>query len=293
MANYCVYLWDCRQIGGDCIGNYLATLRAAFRRGFTEPVPESSAVPDLLKTFRAEKREPQFREPASDNLVASVVSDESVDLGCRLAVSMMWHLLLRVGAITSGYATKFDEDHTLLRRDCTFVDGKICISVPHDKTDRHNSGSSYWLLPLGGPACPVALFSRYWKDTAHLDGATPLLRRHRNTSKLVTRVEVSDVLKRHAKALGLDSRFISAHSLRVGAATALASAGLSLCDLLLAGRWVSEQSALVYLRNTVPRAQRILEALSLSQSRCYDDNGTIRRTSGAAQVLSLRPVRHV
>lgn len=291
MANYCAWLWDCRGIGGNCIGNYLSKLRAALHRGFSEPVEESILVPDMLKVFRAEKRVPQFREPASDNLVAAIVSDESVDLGCRLAISMMWHLLLRVGAITSGYATQFDEDHTLLRRDCTFVDGKICITVPHDKTDRHNAGSCYWLLPLGGPGCPVALFRRYWDATAHLNGGAPLLRRHRNTSKLVTRKEVSDVLKRHATLLGLDSRFISAHSLRVGAATTLASAGLSMCDLLLAGRWVSEQSALVYLRNTVPRAQRILQTLSLSE--CYNSDGTIRRSPVATQVLSLRPVRHV
>jgi hypothetical protein len=196
----------------------MALLRGALRRGFIEPVVESVIVPDMLKVFRAEKRVPQFREPASDTLVASVLRDESVDLGCRLAVSMMWHLLLRVGAITSGYVTKtvtkFDEDHTLLRRDCVFVDGKVCISVPHDKTNRHNSGSCYWLLPLGVPGCPVALFRRYWAATEHLSGDVPLLRRLGDTSKLVTRADVSAVLKRHAGALGLDTRFISSHSLR-------------------------------------------------------------------------------
>ena len=271
----------------------MATLRAAIRRGFLEPVVESVVVPDMLKVFRAEKRVPQFREPASDTLVASVLHDESVDLGCRLAVSMMWHLLLRVGAITSGYATKFDEEHTLLRRDCVFVDGMVCISVPHDKTDRHNSGSCYWLLPLGGPGCPVALFRRYLAATEHHSGEAPLLRRLGDPSKLVTRADVAAVLKRHAEKLGLDSRVISSHSLRVGAATTLAAAGLSMADLLLAGRWVSEESALVYLRNTVPRAQRILESLSLYD--CYNDDGTIRRTVAITQVLSgsaLRPVRH-
>ena len=290
MANYARWLWDCRGVGGDCIGNYISIVKGALRRGFSEPVPESVIVPDLLKVLRAEKRTPQFWEPASDNLVAAIVSDEGVDLGVRLAISIMWHLLLRVGAVTTGYASQFDEEHTLLRRDCTFQDGKVCISVPHDKTDRHNSGSCYWLLPLGGPGCPVALFKRYWDATAHLSGGAPLLRRARDTSKLVTRAEVSAVLKSHAEVLGLDSRFISSHSLRVGAATSLASAGLTMCDLLLAGRWVSEQSALVYLRNTLPRAQRILEALSLSQ--CFNEDGSVRRTPSASQVLSLRPARH-
>ena len=289
MANYARWLWDCRGVGGECIGNYVSTLKGALRRGFSEPMPESVIMPDMLKVLRAEKRVPQFREPASDNLVASIVNDEGVDLGVRLAISMMWHLLLRVGAVTTGYAAQFDQDHTLLRRDCTIQDGKVCISVPHDKTDRHNSGSCYWLLPMGGSGCPVALFRRYWEATSHLSGEAPLLRRARDTSKLVTRAEVSAALKSHAAELGLDSRFISSHSLRVGAATALASAGLSMCDLLLAGRWVSEQSALVYLRNTLPRAKRILEALSLSQ--CFNDDGSVRRTSSASQVLSLRPAR--
>jgi hypothetical protein len=245
------------------------------------------APPLVLFTAVVEKaaRVPQFREPASDTLVASVLHDESVDLGCRLAVSMMWHLLLRVGAITSGYATnlKFDEEHTgtLLRRDCVFVDGKVCISVPHDKTDRHNSGSCYWLLPLEGPGCPVALFRRYLAATGseHHSGEAPLLRHLGDPSKLVTRADVAAVLKRHAEKLGLDSRFISSHSLRVGAATTLAAAGLSMTDLLLAGRWVSEESALVYLRNTVPRAQRILESLSLYD--CYNDDGTMIQQSDA------------
>ena len=98
------------------------------------------------------------------------------------------------------------------------------------------------------------------------------------------------VLKRHAEKLGLDSRFVYSNSLRVGAATTLGAAGLFMADLLLAGRWVSEESALVYLRNTVPRAQRILESLSLYD--CYNDDETIRRTAAVTQVLSLRPVRH-
>jgi hypothetical protein len=71
----------------------------------------------------------------------------------------------------------------------------------------------------------------------------------------------------------MDPQFLLPHGVRSGAATAAVTAGLSMADLLLLGRWASEQSALVYLRQNATRATRIAAALSLDAH--FDAEGTL------------------
>ena len=164
--------------------------------------------------------------------------------------------------------------------------GVIRITTPRCKTDRFNAGSTHYLSPStdvgsadsASEACPVAFFNRYFELYADDGDFAPLLRRR--DGKLVTRGPIVKALKKHAARVGLDPRWIGSHSVRVGAATHLASKGVCIADIMLTGRWTSEQSCLQYLRMTRPRARRIGQALSLEE---YWSNGSVASRRGISE----------
>ena len=113
---------------------------------------------------------------------------------------------------------------------------------------QHLTGQGGWAnppqLPRGATSSSEPLFR-------HVDG------------RLVSRATITAALRRHGQLVGVPVEYLSTHSLRIGSATALASAGLSLADIMMAGRWASTDSALKYLRLTLPRAERFMDAMSL------------------------------
>lgn len=79
--------------------------------------------------------------------------------------------------------------------------------------------------------CPVQSYLRY-AEMARLDAPGPLFRRvaHDGSTSLrsaLTPQEISAIVKRVASAAGMDSRRVSAHSLRIGSANAARLAGFS------------------------------------------------------------------
>ena len=90
----------------------------------------------------------------------------------------------------------------------------------------------------------------------------PLLR-HADGAMVVRR-HVVELLKRVALEQGIDPATIKGHSIRIGAATQLAEAGLPFSDIMMFGGWLSESSCMKYLRWTEDRLRVMSEALALS-----------------------------
>ena len=258
------YLHDIVGVkSGATVSNYVSAIRSKLTLFGQEPSP-SLLASDLIKRLSQQPSERHHKDPATPDLIRAVVADTSVDLGIRLSVSIMWHLACRVGDVVPRQRRVFDDRFTVLRKHVNFLeDGRVAVSTPRSKSDRLNLGSVHYLTPTGGDFCPVALLLQYMAVTERLGYGSdePLLRRLDGSA--VTRADVVDALKSHAVGVGLDPVHISAHSTRIGAATRMVSVGLSLADILLAGRWASEQSCLRYLRLTTLRLDRIAASLSL------------------------------
>lgn len=283
-VQYLHYLTDGMGIvNGNTVANYISAVHASLSRWFIEPPPQSMLAWDLVHRLKQlPSAQPRFRDAASPDLVQSVLSDSSLDMGVRTTVLLMWFLSSRISEVIAPSATSFDASYTLLRRDVEFLDTThVRLFVPHSKSDRFNNGSNVFIAATGGQFCPVALLRQYLASTHNFDPASPLLRRLDGSN--VTRSSVVAALKKHASKIGLDPRFISSHSLRSGSATKMASEGLQLADILLQGRWASEEACLKYLRMTIGRVDRISSALSLNKSD----------TSGVANPIStvLLPLR--
>ena len=123
-------------------------------------------------------------------------------------------------------------------------DGTGRLLVPHSKTDQEGRGTDLYLR-----ACTIhRVFA--WTDVAGIRSG-PLFRAVRKGEKVQTAalsvVSIRAIIKRWAKAAGVTGR-VSGHSLRVGAAQSLVSAGATLPELQQAGRWLSPDMPAHYAR---------------------------------------------
>ena len=109
----------------------------------------------------------------------------------------------------------------------------------------------------GAHLCPGWLLWRYVKEfdpvPPELEATTPLFR-DRSTGKVITVDAVREELRRLMGLLGRDASVYGAHSLRIGAATALAFLGAPEHVIKALGRWRSD-AYLLYIRDSRTEAE--------------------------------------
>ena len=122
--------------------------------------------------------------------------------------------------------------------------GAGTLLVARSKTDPQGAGTVLHLRA-------VTLSQVFaWKEAAGIDSG-PLFRRIRKGGRVeataLTVQSIRAIIQRWAKAAGVSGR-VSGHSLRVGAAQSLISAGAMLPELQQAGRWRSPSMPAHYAR---------------------------------------------
>ena len=170
---------------------------------------------------RGQARGIQWRDASKIAHTAS--ADGLTGLRDAALIAVMSDAMLRVSE-----AVAIDVEHI------RHTDGGSVLWVPRSKTDQTGLGAT---LYLGPPTVDAVnewreaagvhtgpLFRAVWKDTVG---------ERRITTKTVTRI-----VKRRAGECGM-SAGISGHSLRVGSAQSLATAGASLVEMQQEGRWAS------------------------------------------------------
>ena len=142
--------------------------------------------------------------------------------------------LLRVGELSALAA----EDVEL------WNDGTGRLTIRHSKTDQEGKGAVLFLGP------PTVRRLAEWIDRADIaDG--PLFRQVREGGRVVTEGlsahSMRKIIKRCADDAGIGGA-VRGHSLRVGSAQSLASAGAGLVELQMVGRWKSPMMSARYAR---------------------------------------------
>lgn len=128
-------------------------------------------------------------------------------------------------------------------------EGRLVI-IRRSKTDQEGAGQEV-AIPFGSdPAlCPVRQLDAWVDATAIEDG--PLFRRvdrHGNVGARLSGRAVAEVVKRRARAAGLDPTQFSGHSLRAGFATAAAQGGARELDIARQTRHKSLEMLRIYVR---------------------------------------------
>jgi len=142
-------------------------------------------------------------------------------------------------------------------------DEGLMVTVRRSKTDQLATGLRLPVDATGGGSCPVGLLRR-WLVVRHM-----LADRGDNRGALFVSVRggslstsaISSIVRRSATAAGLEGRF-SAHSMRIGGATAALGAGASIDAIRAIGGWSSD-AVMRYLRPASAAMGGLSDAMGL------------------------------
>lgn len=216
---------------------------------------------------------PQFKEPATKDLLRDIMGDASVALVVKVAVLLAWFGMLRVSEYVSDFRGDDEPDGSGMRLNGVKLNqrtGGYAVHCFRGKRDRYNTGFTVHYTPTTSSweCCPVRMLSAYLQHAVALDlhhyPSAPLL--IHDNGGYVTRADISKVLKDHAEAVGLPAQHISTHSLRIGAAFALADKGIPWLEVVARARWSAATAAdmyLLYCRISESRLCKLTASLDL------------------------------
>ncbi len=260
----------------DSISGYVSTVRqrcaALYNWEFIFP-------PVLRHFFHRKRQQPRqrrYRDPAPVALIKAVFDDGSIQIGIRTAILVAYQALLRAREFCSERARS-------LQRGLASTDVKWVSHAQHfvvkvsGKSDMYNQGE---LVPIqrdpvaavaGADYCPVRAMQAYIaaEPASRLPGQAFFIKRVDGRPSNVVVDDVSQALKKHAAGLGCNVERISSHSIRIGAAFQLASAGVDWQTIGVRGRWSpvsTSKMAQMYARMSTQRLDRVASALSLAQN---------------------------
>lgn len=270
--------WRVRQGAGGSVSRDLAAIRSKhIERGFSDPCadPWVQRVGAGAKRGAAASRmmgEERLALPVS--AVEKLLEIVPVSLGIRAgeegSVSTQRQLsqvlALRDAAIISLGLRLMRRGGELAAIKLTDVEARgdgITVTIRQSKTDQLGVGLRLPVEPSGAATCPVSLLQR-WLVVRHV-----LVARGRGTDSLfvsstgtgLSTGAVASIVRRAAAAAGLEGRF-SAHSLRIGGATAALGAGASLAMIQSVGGWSSD-AVHRYLRPASAASSNLTAAMGL------------------------------
>lgn len=151
-----------------------------------------------------------------------------------------------------GFAGAFRRSElvTLNVEDIEEVAEGLRVTIRRGKTDQEARGATIAVV-RGKIACPVAAL-RAWLEAANITEG-PIFRRirrgdHVRPERLTDR-SVANIVKAHARRVGLDPTMFSGHSLRSGFLTSAAKCGASLFKMMATSRHRSLDTVSGYVRD--------------------------------------------
>ena len=231
--------------------NYRAAIVDAHaEHGFPHPINNR---PSLQALFRANRNKQPPRDQddkrrgfTDDQLQQLWDKEDLSDANTRVLFTavIMGHCgLLRAGEITASHQLPIQE---VLNKRIRVKDVKphfekgslthLSIWLRHAKTDSNDEGQPVFMGCNGQPRCGACLTHELLQHH-HQQGSAPddaFLQYDKNPLSYIT---LLGYIKDSARALGLDERFYSGHSLRIGGATSLAQMDTPAWRLKAMGRW--------------------------------------------------------
>ena len=274
------YLHDGKGLATSAIEQYVSAVVKNERIMYGRRLLVPRLYQDWMFRMRQVPRPNLAKAPLSRELLFTVVTREAEPLVTRVACVLAFFTALRLGEVVAQFVGKYDPVFTIFRSDVQFAESGdfVKFTVRGGKRDVFNRGQDRYLVaaPPGAPFCPVRCLLRYMEETQTRGESQPLLMFDDN--RLVTRAHVVALLKKVARECGVDPKTIGGHSLRIGAATALAESGIPLEEIRQFGEWSTLSSAFKYLRFTEIRLRRVNQALAVGPGTGRD--GLLRLAMG-------------
>ena len=238
------------QLAVSTLARRLYALSAIHRMG-GHPVPteapEVQAVWSGIK--RTHRTAPRQKAPARTKLIAKMLTP----LGA-IPIDVRDRALLLI-----GFAGAFRRSELVALNvdDITDTEDGLHITVRRSKADQEGAGDVVGVPYGSNPAtCPVRAWRAWLEVRREVTGAAegpafvsiPKGRTKKITNNRLPARIVAEVVKRRAKAAGLEDDVYAAHSLRAGFATEAFGHGVAELSVMRHGRWKSSTSMRLYVR---------------------------------------------
>lgn len=260
---------DQRGVAPSTIEGYLSAVVRQARVKQDRVIVVPQLFRDWIRRMKQLPRAMLKRAPVTKELVWAAATRTRVSWATRLALVMAYYTGMRLGELVSKKVHEYERMFTVRRCDVHFdVGGKFVKFVNRGgKSDPMNKGTSRFMMAAAHESqfCPVLFIREFLDATMKTSKPTDPLLQHAD-GNMVVRRHVVDLLKRVAGEQGVDPATIMGHSIRIGAATQLAEAGLSFHDIMMFGGWLTETACMKYLRWTEERLRVMSEALALSST---------------------------
>ena len=138
---------------------------------------------------------------------------------------------------TSPTTTQYSPRRHLLRGDAKLRRGHLSLLIKASKTDSYRKTCTLPVAATGNNTCPVAAMRQFLAHARH-HSSCPLFTL--TFGEFLTRARLTAVLRKLLQATGLSAaqaKQYGTHSLRIGATTDAAAAGLPSWLIQAAGRW--------------------------------------------------------
>ena len=201
------------------------------------------------------KRKEPITQTMIQDIVKQYVHSSSTIMDLRIAVLC---LLSYAGFL------RFSEAISIRRTDITFNETFCCIYLPQSKTDVYRQGQHVLIARTGNMSCPVATLERYLAACNIASISDEFIFRgvqfNSSSKRYVLRPDkyqhlsytrTRELLHEALKTLGYEIKDFCLHSLRSGAVSRAAGAGISDRLLCKHARWRSDKSKNMYIKDDV------------------------------------------
>ena len=245
LLRYVAHL-NLQHLAPSTIKNYLSALRAwVIANGFDEPIIWTPRVHLACRAVSRSHDPPRQVLPITYDILSSMfnhLTPSTDHLLVAAALSLQYFACLRASELCSNSALAI----TPARSDVSFYQSGssfIMLYKCHvSKTSPH--GFEVHVGCSGAPICAPCIMHRFLSSCPS-EPSSPLFRF--TSGHLLSYSLYNSIIKRLVQLAGLDSSNYSSHSVRAGAATQAARAGLDPDSIKRLGRWRS-QAYLVSLR---------------------------------------------
>ena len=261
------YIFELGPIGGLTVGTvrkYVSAVHSWWRLVNPSVAPEAGATSGMhilaiARYAETDRRLKQNYQAVDTALLLAVFNDTNPSLEIRAAILFGYAYVCRSGEFVQAESST-DWARNLVRYDdVDFMEDAqgraIRVTFYHRKNNQSSVGSAQVVIRRELPdkaLCVVAAMfelrdARRARGVGDPPGDGPIFLRH--DGKPLAASDVAAALRAGAVAAGRSTEHLSTYSLRVGAATQMARAGLSEVSIMLAGGWASASGMRGYIRH--------------------------------------------
>jgi integrase len=221
----------------------IASLSKAHKLGGFESPTSSEIVRMTLRGIKRTHGRPQRQvAPLSkEDMIAIVTTAPDNLMGLRDKALL---LTAFCGALRSAETVALQVD------DVAFTNEGAILTIRRSKTDKDGHGAKVAIPNGKGRVCPASALKDWIVQSGIKDGALfrAVDNEHVAASGLCTKT-VANIVKRHAKRIGLDHTAYSSHSSRSGLCTSAAQAGIPVWKIKTQSRHASDAMLMRYVRD--------------------------------------------